>query len=497
MSNALTWMRDNAVIVACIAIILLSIVFVVVGVGRISGALQADLAEAPKTVTQIDSFMRKSVTIPNDDPADPTKSIRICINDKSVEALRAIYRQMNNGYEELTDAVVEFNRTGGGHSPHLLLDQGLFPEPEDEDGSKRFDAQGSYKEKLGDLYTNYLRAGTPPTEQEMADAMADVVAKFQPQVLGAPLGQANENDPELLREKAQRRLQMLINRARVLGVYAAPPAVGEQSAAGAFQIGPWATRADSPTMAEVWEGQMQLWIQQDLAAAVVIANRPDEPEARPNVFTSPVKRILDLTVVPGYIGIDEQGMMMRSGPRGAPARTRSTTASYQSQINKPLPMNFVASPTGRVCNPLYDVRHARMSVIIESDRIPELLNAITEVNLMTPIVERIAAVDQTEHFTRGYIYGDKVDVVQLDLLIESLWLRHWTAGHYDEKTAKDAGQTFNPGLMPDSVRYMLGLPTRDKDYQPEDGQMQPRPAPGPRRGPVSNPVPERPGIPDA
>jgi hypothetical protein len=50
--------------------------------------------------------------------------------------------------------------------------------------------------------------------------------------------------------------------------------------------------------------------------------------------------------------------------------------------------------------------------------------------------------------------------VQLDLTIETIWLRDWTAGHLNEEQAASHNEPFNPGLMPDDVRYYLGMEPR-------------------------------------
>jgi len=112
-----------------------------------------------------------------------------------------------------------------------------------------------------------------------------------------------------------------------------------------------------------------------------------------------------------------------------------------------------------------------MSVLVDARQLPALLNAFGQVNLMTPIVQRITAIDQAEHLSQGYVYGSGVDVVRVDLLIETLWLREWTAGHTTAEQAEQLGQQFNPGLMPDSVRYRLSLPTRDPNYTPTDADQ--------------------------
>ena len=150
---------------------------------------------------------------------------------------------------------------------------------------------------------------------------------------------------------------------------------------------------------------------------------------------------------------------------GAYAGSGAPAVAAESEETQ-LPRNFLLNPTGRVSNSLYDVRMAEVSLIVDSQQIPRLFNALTQLNFITPLVQGIRSVDQAEALEQGgYVYGNNVDVVQLDLQLESLWLRRWTTGHADAE-AVDPGETFNPGLMPDAVRYGLGLETREEYVPP-------------------------------
>jgi hypothetical protein len=85
---------------------------------------------------------------------------------------------------------------------------------------------------------------------------------------------------------------------------------------------------------------------------------------------------------------------------------------------------------------------------------------------MSVIGLSIKDIDEYEHLTDGYFYGFDVDAVEMTIDVESLWLRRWTAGHLSENEAAQARESFDPGLMPDAVRYKLGLPVRDPNFQP-------------------------------
>jgi hypothetical protein len=86
-----------------------------------------------------------------------------------------------------------------------------------------------------------------------------------------------------------------------------------------------------------------------------------------------------------------------------------------------------ASVTGRVShdgNQLYDVRPVTLSLIVSSERLPEILDAISSTNFMSVIDLDVSRVDPWEDLKQGYYYGDE-HVVRVDLTIETIWLRQW------------------------------------------------------------------------
>ena len=77
-------------------------------------------------------------------------------------------------------------------------------------------------------------------------------------------------------------------------------------------------------------------------------------------------------------------------------------------------------------------------------------------------------VNEFEHLrgTTGghsYFYGPH-DAMELTIVIETLWLRNWTSGHWDMDEAKRLGETYEVGLMPDDVRELLNLKRREANH---------------------------------
>ncbi len=457
LNAAWTWVRGHLVIVISALLILASMGLLF---GWINGAMadfKQGLAARSGDLRTIEQHINRTVSnVPSDDPDQPTRSLELTINPASVDALKQIFQRMNGGFAQLFETVTAFNRVGlDGRNAHEPLVDNLFPGP--ASNNARFNARQAYQRALRAIYANVLNAGTPPTPESIELRLATVQQKYLTSRLGA-----SESDPQLVRQKVDTRLSLLADRARDIRVYGQPPVFGGEAATGGlFDVAPWATGGDRPSMTQLWHGQVELWVQQDLAMAIALANRPNPGSAAtPSVLNLPVKRILSMVVEDNYFDPPDTPSPARRGSADDPA-----TVNYQPpDLNEPIVSYYDLSPTGRVSNDLYDVRHARLSVIIDSTRIPRLLNAIAQVNLMTPVIESISTVDQTDALAAGYLYGDGVDVVQLDLRVETLWLRPWTAGHFSRETAEQLGEPFNPGLMPDEVRVRRNLPPRDDDF---------------------------------
>ncbi len=484
MSNLIHWARTNLVTVICLLVIALAAVFYVVITRPAGAALRQEMAEAESLRTALQRLERGSVeAIAAEGEAEPIEISRP-INEADVRQLEGIFREMATGYHDLFELAVDFNR-----NDHRPLVEGLFPEPLAD--ARLFAAimaytQGFYNQSPDQpgLYQQ-LGAGTPPTDQEIGEHLALTEQNFI-SARGGTLLEAER--AQLARAKATAHRELITNRAAEIRLYAEPPQRQNRVilAPGIFDMGEWARRTEKPAIGEVWEGQMGLWIQQDLVQAINLANHLATPSPEARVPHLPVKRVLGMTIDPQYIGVSERQTSVRGG---------ASTPTASSSSSDSLPRNFAASPTGRVCNRLYDVRMANLSVIIDARRIPLLLDAISRINFMTPIVMSVDDVNEYQHFAEGYFYGQNVDVVQLNLQVETLWMRRWTVGHTPKVAIDEYARTnptdtalanltheqakvdylkqkgfYDTGLMPDPVRYQLGLPTLDPEYEAKAGE---------------------------
>ncbi|MFN3168722.1 MAG: hypothetical protein ACE37H_16820 [Phycisphaeraceae bacterium] len=275
-----------------------------------------------------------------------------------------------------------------------------------------------------------------------------------------------------------------------------------QAAGYPFVLMPWVFAPQTPNPDEAWEGQVQLWIIRDIMKAIHKQNNVANTRAAgtytdtagkprtyivPNVIDNPIKRLLVCEVVPGYVGLHTTGGVIRDTTAAgfdaggstdnriqpiditvgrtegssiidvSPSTGADTTRQRPSVYPTPpaelapldpkekAPEHFGITPTGRVSNSVFDVRHTRLVIDIQWEALPGFIEELRDINFMTVIGLKLQDIDEYKVLREGgYVYGDD-DVVRAELIIESLWFRDWTAKH-----------------MPQSVKQKLLI------IQPED-----------------------------
>jgi hypothetical protein len=265
-----------------------------------------------------------------------------------------------------------------------------------------------------------------------------------------------------------------------------PGQQGDNAAAGyPFRLMPWVYAPQTPNPDEAWEGQVQLWITRDIMKAIHEQNNVASTRAagsytdttgkprtyiEPNVMVSPIKRLLVCEVVPGYVGLHTRGAVVtdtttgfdsgsgndsaippiditvggtdgssivsttpsgdpdNAGQRPSVYPTPPTELAPQDPTQK-APEHFGITPTGRVSNSVFDVRHTRLVIDIQWEALPGFIEQLRDINFMTVVGAKLQDIDEYQILREGgYVYGEG-DVVRAELIVESLWFRDWTSKH--------------------------------------------------------------------
>jgi hypothetical protein len=329
----------------------------------------------------------------------------------------------------LMDEVVQINQ-------HKLLLAGSLPAPNPVTGinfisayQRRVNPPLPPEDRSGSIQQEILRAGMPPSEQDITRAKEETKVRIQRDRLvwdkGVAINQEQVNQeiaaqlanlPEVLRSQA----------AKNCLIYMQPDAIN---------VNPTIVGTTPPDPVNIWNAQVQLWVQEDVCLALRALNsqpisRGNAPTSQPaqpaDVTESPVKHLYKLDVPPMF----GTGAQIPVAPAGA-------------DPNAP---NYAVSPTGRVSNALYDVVPFHLIVNVEVEIVPALLAELTRNRLITVRqIESITPVDSATEATKGFIYGRK-PVVQIALNGEELLLRQWTVPWMPEAVRKALNVTLpTPG----------------------------------------------------
>jgi len=468
MKSVLNWIKSNVITVIAILVAIASIVVLVWVQGQ-DAKLRDQAAANGKDLRDLRGYSRQNIEVP---PLranlTPDQVSGVTINQSTIDAYQAIVENIDAEGDRIRQAVIDHNRAN-----HTVLLEGLFPET--TNATILLNARRAYVDAFPDMLRPHsadaqgprLDAGMPPDQLAIDAAMATLEENLAGVDMpintlggGRDLGRdagasrvSEELQAELIEEKRKQLVGLLNNRARSIHLYAATD-VPITSGDSPFQVGEWALSQATPSPQQLWEGQLELWIQQDLARAIATANRVGKPGT--SVVEAPVKRLIRMEVIPGYvgqhtaggmgIGAETRGSRRVGGTRGQRGVGAGDSNMYGlpetgviNNLNAPPSDNFSVSHTGRTSNGIYDVRHARLTLIVDYQKLPLLYEAINRINLMTVLDTQITQVDEYEALQEGFVYGSG-DAVEATILVETLWLRGWTEA-----------------LMPPAVKEYVGV----------------------------------------
>jgi hypothetical protein len=254
----------------------------------------------------------------------------------------------------------------------------------------------------------------------MADIIAGLQASEKEKQTANKRDLTAEEQAALLKELADRRLAEYQAHVSALSVYATLDSLPHERGKGAIPMGAH-LEATQIEPVRFFEYQWNLWVLQDLISAVKLANTG--PDGRlTNVDRSVVKRIVSIDINPpdGLDSGDDADRVRRGELSGS-------TAAPQATVPGMMPLDLSRSITGRFGgdgNTLYDVRRARMTVIVSSARLQEFLEAIPRTNFMSITDLDLGEVKAWDDLKKGYYYGPE-HVVKATVEVESVWLRSW------------------------------------------------------------------------
>lgn len=355
-------------------------------------------------------------------------------NAKLTEWFKAQRAKRAEASKSVVAELIAFNRGHRTDLNKMFLVERLFPKPAATEGSLKAREMARAVEEAPAKLLSIVRAGSPPDAEDMKRSLGDRRAE---RVLAmVPPGQNEqaltpEQQAELSRDLVSFRVRRYQMQAERIGVYATPAAIS-------LPKGP---AQGDPSLNQCWDWQMQVWAIEDVLRAIAAANAPAADRGVPAAI---VKRIESISVqpMPGLV-VGREGGAGGGGPEGG--STGGATDAGTPPDPNAAPLNASVSITGRQSGPgtgngLYDLRKIDLTVIADAQSVPQIIDALAKVNLMTVLRMELEQVDSVQHLNEGYFYG-RQPVVRATMTIESLWLREWTTP-----------------FMPEPVRTALGIP---------------------------------------
>lgn len=368
----------------------------------------------------------------------------------------------------VTGVAVAFNHGDGkaagdvGRKPHLPLIDGLFPKPADPAQASVLTNQfvallvgksSVYMSMLKDI----LNAGGPVDPAVLASKLvAERNTQLQKLTGNDTSRKVTPEEQRTLEDSlVALRRNSYIQRASEISVYAGPeifPVEGQGGGSDGATI-PGQVPSQPPGVSHTFQWQMDYWMIQDLLFAVRTANL-DSGGALTRLNDSVIKRVEKIKLLDPFAGKPAGGGSEDPNAAGAGPTPAITVDALAGLV----PMDVAWSVTGRKSspgNPLYDVRHAEMELVVSASKLKQIFDAFARTNLMTIIDIHLSSVDVMSELDRGYYFGGE-SVVRARITVEAIWLRSWTEKMFPSGVRKRLGLALPEGEKADDADMSSG-----------------------------------------
>ncbi len=462
MTPILNWIKAHLLIVimCAVAIVVLPVVIYA------SSAWNASIArEIAKRVSDQDQKISRvssaQVVIKPLAPGSPAIEKSMALNEGLIGEYRRVREAIKEDATALEQWVVEVNRSGKDE-----LVPGLLPEPSRVQMNELpFRIHGAFIRAHEELLRR-SGAGMPPAPDLVQEQLVEFERNYRRTQFNV--------GPEVSLTEAERTKLAEAMTARRLAIYA--QAAQEHTVfadLNVFALQQWQDQK-APDKLRWWEWQHTYWVNSDIMAAVERANTADGERA--TVIGEPssvIKRLVSVAPaqifppnlteeslrpkpeeapeapmggggmegasVGGMEGMPIGGMEGRSmskmgtfevpvgerggAPGGAAAAPDATAYADPAQ---PFPPDYTRSISGRAAQTgLYDMRPVKILLIVDSRRLGQVFDAFHTTNFMSVVGFRTVPLDLSAELAQGFYYGSD-PVIQIELEVETLWLRDWT-----------------------------------------------------------------------
>lgn len=420
----LEWIKANVFIVVFIALMIAAPIAMFFVSGSLNEGVRKEVKDRASKAADLNSLSNSEIP-----------------NEESISRYETYAKVVSADAAAVRDAAVKHNRRDRGViRPDILP---TMPENQKNVLPEKF--HQSLLEAYDKLMAE-VKAGTPPPAENLRQSLELSRSMFITQDLKKDSSDKLEADDEarVAEHLGKARMALYAEAADKIGMYMAPEAL---------HVPEW-SRTHLPSPGELYRWQWQLWITQDILGALHSVN------AESPVRYAPVKHVLNLSIddlprspdaadansnpngPPRLSGAGAGGGGFGGGgdPSAAPADPSAAPAAPAAATpvdpKAPAPLNYAASFTGRVSNPLYDVVNVTLDVVVETRKLPQVIDALAKYNFMTVTALDLSTTNPFAAAANGHLYGG-AGTSTVRLKVETIWLREWTK-QFMPQSVKDA-----------------------------------------------------------
>ena len=441
MSGVLNWIKTNAYSVIAVVVMVAAPVGMWILSGNMNSAVRDEVDARARKISELNRFEKTSVSFHYPVPGNVPVNANIAVNRRFLDRYQEVVDVIREDRDRVRQEVMRIN-----HKDRTVLVPQLFPRPpaqlrETLPQNMYRALQGAYEQLLKDV-----EAGGPPSADKILEGLQAAREQYMTKIQKRSTDTLTADDQAGLTEQlTNTRLSKYADEAKKLKMYATLDDL-DVPASSAYP-----DRAEGEGMSLMFDWQWQFWVKQDILMALARCNEPYD-----SIVDAPVKRVVALFVTdePASGGVSAGGgsAAPSSGFGTAGPRTGRRTGGSSSRgaasgrtptsvdPTREVPLDYEASFTGRTTNPLFDVRRAEVVLIVDSEKMPDVFDALARYNFMTILNAQVMTVDLFEAIRDGHFYGGK-PVSRVTLLLETVWFRSWTGE-----------------FMPSELKEVLGIP---------------------------------------
>lgn len=432
-NQILAWVKANLLIVIFSAIILAAFVALPLIASSMNGKVRSTLQQRKQKYEELRGVENRTVQLGL--AGGREVSVQGLITQRHVDEAKTFVDAVVSDAEQTFDWALAHNR-----KQRQPLISGVFPEMQIHQVAVKTEelhraVMNAYRRLLTDI-----RAGSPP---QLGDLRDDLFRRERMWRIERGLGEAGRE----LTSEQQKELRETLGLTRIAKYSEIADTIRLYAALETLNPPEWALGQRQPSPMELFYWQWDFWVIEDVLLALNEAN-----QSSTTVQDSAVKRIVSMAITeqrprssgggsgpelpfggggggPGLVGGGGGGGGVGGGGASPPpSGGGETPASGGDRVDpvREVPRDYNASMSGRRTNHLYDVRPVQLSIIVDTGSIPAVLDAIGRRNFMTITDLEVTPADAHRALDRGYVYGVG-SVSRLDLTIETVWLRPWTA----------------------------------------------------------------------